>query len=231
VTVHGINLRPFMRVSFDAHQGGSFLFADPARAVVSVSGMAPGVYDVILYDQAQERARLPKALEVIANPRAETQLDLIGSFTGVPERVAAQLKEGMSLVALGQIVRLAPAVPSVTRTLLAPAVLADVPSKNAFNVPAIIRADCTLVHRSTVVTCSAMDTALMEDAVLRPMVGNTSVLFQIDQIRTTEPSETVTVRVRMGGDRFLLDRMRVADRDLPLSRSPRRLNKGDWNLS
>lgn len=212
--IRGNHLRPFMRVSFDAHQGGGFLFADPSRAVVPISNIPPGVYDVILYDQAQERARIPKGLEVVANPRAETQLDLIGSFTGVAETVAAQLKEGMPLVGLGQILRLAPPAPSITRTAFGPGVLADVPSKGAFNVAAIIRADCNLVHRGDGVTCSALGTALMEDTVLRPVVGSTSVLFQIDQIRTTEPTETVTVRARMGGDRLVLDRMRAGDRDV-----------------
>ena len=214
VTILGNHLRPFMRVSFNAHQGGGFLFADPSRAVVPVSGIPPGVYDVVLYDQAQERARLPKALEVVANPQAETQLDLIGSFTGLAEPVARQLKEGMPVVGLGQILRLAPPAPSVTRTVFGPGVLADVPSKNAFNVPAVIRADCNLVHRGNSVACSALGNALMEDTALQPLVGSTSVLFQIDQIRTMAPTETVTVRARMGGDRLVLDSMRVGDRDV-----------------
>jgi len=76
LTIRGNHLRPFMRVSFDAHQAGGFLFADPSRAVVPVSAMPPGVYDVILYDHAQERARLPKALEVLANPRAAQDVNV-----------------------------------------------------------------------------------------------------------------------------------------------------------
>ena len=36
ITVHGINLRPYMRVSFDDHQGRSFLFTGRDPAVVHV---------------------------------------------------------------------------------------------------------------------------------------------------------------------------------------------------
>jgi hypothetical protein len=215
ITITGANLRPYMRVSFNEYQATGFLFADSTKAVVQAAADLPaGVYDVILYDHAQERARLPKALEVVANPRAETQLDVIGSFTGVSEAVASQLKEGMRLTGFGEILRLGPTGPSTTRTVLGPGVLVDVPSKDGVNMAAVVRADCYLVHRSSGVTCSALDNALMEDVVVRPLVGNTSVLFQIDQVRTTEPIETVTVRARMGGDRLVLDRMRVADRDV-----------------
>src|SRR5262245_26475905 len=79
VTVVGSNFRPYMRVSFDDHQGRSFLFADTTKAVVRVNDIPPGVYDVILYDNAQERARLPKAFTVMAPAQAQTQVDLIGS--------------------------------------------------------------------------------------------------------------------------------------------------------
>src|SRR5829696_6728421 len=53
LTVHGNNLRPYMRVSFDNYQGRSFLFSDTTKAVVGVHDLPPGIYDVILYDNAQ----------------------------------------------------------------------------------------------------------------------------------------------------------------------------------
>ena len=80
--VRGTNLRPYMRVSVGTHQGNRFLFVDETEAVVPMDALPPGVYDVILYDHAQERARIPKGFEVVATPKAESQLDVIGSFTG-----------------------------------------------------------------------------------------------------------------------------------------------------
>src|ERR1051325_4863719 len=107
-----------MRVSFGSEQGTTFLFEDATKAVVPMRALPPGTYDVILYDQAQERARIAKGLEVVALPRPEVQLDLIGSFTAVPETTAAQLKQGMRIENFGEIVRLGKPVPATTRTML-----------------------------------------------------------------------------------------------------------------
>lgn len=213
ITVRGANLRPYMRVSFNEHQGQTFLFSDPSKAVVATPAMPPGVYDVILYDQAQERARIANGLEVVATPTPATQLDLIGSFTGVTQPIVDQLKDGLSIDGLGTLLRVAKPTAALTRTTLGAALIVPLPSENAFNVDAVIRANCALSYRSGAALCQAMDTALMQDVILRPTIGNTGVLFQIDQIRTTAPMATVRVRARMGGDRGVLEGMRVGDRD------------------
>jgi hypothetical protein len=214
VTVSGTNLRPYMRLSFNEHQGVTFLFADASKAVVRTKEMPPGIYDVILYDQAQERSRLPRAFEVVAAPQAETQLDLVGMFTAITEPQVKQLKQGTAFEGVGTVTQLGTPLPSATRTSVASGLLLDVPSRNAVNLPAVIRADCTLTQRAGVVNCMAQETALLEDVVLRTLGGAGDLLFQIDQIRTTQPMEPVTVRVRMSGDRAALDRLRVGDRDI-----------------
>ena len=215
ITVRGNNLRPYMRVSFGSKQGATYLFEDPTKAVVQVAGLAAGVYDVILYDQAQERARIPNALEVVALPRPEVQLDVIGSFTGVPDVLVQQLKPGVRLDGLGELLRLGTAVPAATRTLLGPGLLLDIPSTGMFNVPAVVRSPCTLVQRNSVVNCmTAADSALMEDVVLRTAVPAGSVFFQVDQLRTGAPETMITARVRFAGDRPVLDRMHEGDRDV-----------------
>src|SRR5688572_30990206 len=95
VTVRGVNLRPYLRVSFNTLQGATFLFEDSTKAVVDLHPMPPGTYDVILYDLAQERHRLPSALTVRAGPTA-TLSDLIvtGRFFNLTPAVAAQKKPG-----------------------------------------------------------------------------------------------------------------------------------------
>ncbi len=214
VTVTGTNLRPYMRVSFSHVQGGGFFFADATRARVPAERLAPGVYDVILYDHARELARLPRALEVVGAPSRGTQLDLIGSFTAITAEQADRLKAGAALPRLGTITRLGRRTPALTRTSVSASALVEVPSPNAFNVAAVVRADCTLTQRGGSATCSALDSPLMEDLVLRLVDSGGDLLFQIDQVVTTVASTPLTMRARLGGDRTAVERMRVGDRDL-----------------
>ncbi len=214
VTIRGTNLRPYMRVSFNGVQGRSFLFADTTKAVVPVVDLPPGVYDVILYDNAQERARLPKGFEVVAQPRPETQLDLVGAFTAVTEPQAQEIKEGLQIPGLGTVLRVGARGPAQTLTAVAPGVLMRVPSEKALNVTAVVRADCTLTQRGGAMSCMALETALTEDNVLGVTLASGRVFFQIDQVRTPVASVPLALRIRVGGDRLLLERMRVGDRDM-----------------
>lgn len=213
LTIRGVNLRPYMRVYLNDRQGSAFLFADHTKAVVPITQIPVGTYDVVLYDQTHERARLRNAFEVVANARAETQLDVVGSFTAVATASLPLLKEGLTIPGFGQVLHLGKPGPSITRTAVAAGVLMEVPSTQAFNVDAVVRADCTLSHRGNGVSCTALGQAMTEDTVVQPVVSGVSMLFQIDQIRTAGESGLVTVRARFGGDRAVLDRMRPGDRD------------------
>jgi len=214
ITIRGNNLRPYMRVSFGTKQGSGFLFESSEKAIVPVSQLAPGVYDVILYDDAQERGRLPKALEVVDVPHPIAEIDLIGAFTGVADVVAKQLKTGLRLEGIGEVTQLGKPVSSATRTLLAPGVFVGLASRDAFNVPAIVRAACSLVERNGSVNCMVNGVTVMEDAALQTVLPTGAAIFQIDQLRTVAAMETVTVHVRFAGDRAVLDRLREGDRDV-----------------
>lgn len=214
VTIRGNNLRPYMRVSFDLHQGRSFMFGDTTRAVVRAADLPPGVYDVILYDNAQERARLPKGLEVVAAPRPQTQLDLIGSFTAITEPLMAQIKPNLEIAGLGRVTQVGKPQPSMTRTVVGPLELVNVPSSGAQNVPAVIRASCALVSRGGSATCSALDATLMRDTMLTIPLAGANVLFQIDQVRAASSSTMIDVRARLSGERAVIERVRRGDRDI-----------------
>ena len=66
IHVRGTNFRPYLRITFDTKKAKSFLLADFSSAEVGVPELAPGRYDVALYDEAKELARLPGALTVVA---------------------------------------------------------------------------------------------------------------------------------------------------------------------
>lgn len=212
--VRGTNLRPYMRVSIGTNQGTRFLFVDETEAVVPIAALPPGVYDVVLYDHAQERARIAKGFEVVATPRPEAQLDLIGSFTGLAEQAAASIKQGTAVDGVGEVTHVGSRVASATRATLGPTLILDLPANGVFNVPAIIRATCALVPRGGSVWCMAGEMAMMEDTVLRVAVAGGSMMFQIDQVRLINAAESITARVRFAGDRAALELMREGHRDV-----------------
>lgn len=217
VTVRGNHLRPYMRVSFNDQQGKSFLFADSTKAVVEVSNLPPGIYDVILYDYAQERARIAKGFAVIALPRPQAELDVIGTFTAVNDQVASQLKSDVELTGLGRILRVGTREPSVTRTRVGEDELVNVASGAGFNVPAVIRANCTLIVRGGLASCVALETTLVRDVILTVAVANIRTFFQIDQVRAAATGPTLNVRVRFAGDRAVVALLKVGDVDVPRS--------------
>ena len=217
VLIRGTNLRPFMRVSFNDRQGRTFLFGDTTQAAVGLPELPAGVYDVILYDQAQERARLPRAFEVAALPRQQVALDLIGTFTAVPQNLVEKITPALKLEGLGEIRQVGKPAPSQTRTVTGPLELQNIPATSAFNIPAIVRANCNLVQRGGVAICVALEIGLSRDAVLTLLTPAGSVLFQIDQIRSTLEPNLIDVRVRFAGQRAVVDRLKVGDQDLPRS--------------
>jgi hypothetical protein len=91
--IDGANLRPFMRVSFDAIPAKSFLLGSTKYALVDVPDLKPGTYDVVLYDYMREVARLPKAVTV-APMATDVELEVTGAFKAPPETFVAQLKAG-----------------------------------------------------------------------------------------------------------------------------------------
>jgi len=99
--IDGTNLRPFMRVSFDATPAASFLLGSTRYALVDVPELAPGAYDVVLFDYAREVARLPKAL-TIARVATDAELEVDGAFKGASDALVAELKAGDTLLSSDQ---------------------------------------------------------------------------------------------------------------------------------
>ena len=104
IEIEGSNLRPFLRVSLNATPAKSFLIGSTKYALVDVPDLKPGTYDVVLYDHAQEVARLPKALTV-APREADVELEVTGAFTSasgaapVPHKVGDKFPPAGNAVA------------------------------------------------------------------------------------------------------------------------------------
>jgi hypothetical protein len=95
IVVNGTNLRPFMRVSLNAIQARTFLLGSPKYVEVDLPDLAPGTYDVVLYDYMQEVDRLPKALTILPQaPQPTVQMEVDGAFHGLPDAVVKLIHPG-----------------------------------------------------------------------------------------------------------------------------------------
>ena len=99
--IDGTNLRPYMRVTFNAIPAASFLLGSTKYALVDVPELPPGAYDVALFDYAREVARLPKAL-TIARVAEDAELEVDGAFKRASDALVAELKPGDALLASDQ---------------------------------------------------------------------------------------------------------------------------------
>jgi hypothetical protein len=103
VEIQGENLRPFMRVSFNTTQGRTFLIGSTKYAFVDVPDLPPGTYDVVLFDYMQEASRLPKALTILPlAPVPTVEMVVGGSFQGLSDATAAEIKPGLKLPPTGE---------------------------------------------------------------------------------------------------------------------------------
>ena len=216
VTVRGENLRPYMRVSFNDQQGRSFLFASTTAAEVELGGLSPGTYDVVLYDYAQERSRLPKALTITPPPLPSTMVVLVGMLANLPEGIAGQVAKGMSVGAYGQALSAGKPVPELTRVHVGDGVV-DIPVKNAFRVPITFDIGCNVQATDGRPECIGAAIALRPDAYLLLETPFGRWPFQINQIRSPLPLEPLEAAVRIVGHPAALALIRPGDIDLGLA--------------
>src|SRR5215212_6849496 len=115
VVVTGENLRPYMRVSLNDMQGRSFLFKSASAAEVVFGDIPPGNYDVVLYDNSQERHRLPHAFTLTPAALPPAQLDLAGFLTSVTAEQAAQIKVGTRFGSVAEVIALGKPAPDLAQ--------------------------------------------------------------------------------------------------------------------
>jgi hypothetical protein len=209
--IKGENFRPFMRLSLGTHQGREFMFKNTEEAEVAFASVAPGRYDVILYDQAQERSRLPGALTVSPSSLPSTQIVAVGAFGGLDAAAAAKLTPGTKL-ADGEIVSVGKAVPDVTEILTGQKYV-GVPSADALRLPAVVKFNCYIRAASGTPFCLVNDVPVMPKNLLRLNTPLGVTPFQVQRVRSPHPLHAVTVTMRVGGHPALLSKIRAGDTD------------------
>ena len=222
VTINGVNLRPYLRVSFGTVQGKTFLFEDSRRAVVDLNPLPPGTYDVILYDYGQERHRLPNALTVRGTFDVVPDHSVIvaGRFIDVAPGTAGLLKPGAAVSIPGELLETAAPRPSVPR-VFSNGVPVELPSTQELEVPAAYRMTCVVKVTQGFPECGGADFALRPHYIFKSTLpGNVPAPFQIDQVYGSTPVQVVRATVRFVGTRQALAAMSAGDLDVELARNP-----------
>jgi hypothetical protein len=211
VTVRGEHLRPYMRISFGDIQGNSFVFRNTSEALVDLNPMPPGVYDVVLYDNSQERARLPRAFTVTPPPLPVSEVMLVGTFGNLTAERAATLKSGMTVTNVGEIVSIGAPLPETTRVFAGPVI--EIPIEKAVRVPVVLRAACAVKAPQGVPQCTIGDANLEATSVLVLTTPIGQLPFQVDQIRGLQPLESVEVVLQVANRVEIIDQIRKGDTD------------------
>jgi hypothetical protein len=213
LTVIGENLRPYMRVSAGSQQGQDFTFKGTTEAEVTFINLLPGDYDVTLYDQAQERSRLPRALTVTPSALPPTEIVGVGSFGNLDAAGAAKITAGLQLPGVGEVLAVGAPQPDQTR-VFSSVTLVGAPVPNALRVPAVVLFRCDIRAEQGRPHCSVANATMGPAALMMLPTPLGKTPFQVEQVRSPHPLEAVPVDLRLNGDPSVLSLIKAGDVDL-----------------
>lgn len=225
VRVTGENLRPFMRVSFNDEQGRTFLIGSTTSAEVDLPPLQPGVYDVVLYDYAQELDRLPKALTIEPpTPAPTTELVVTGRFIGLTEAQVEALEPGVHLASVGpdsaELLAAGEPAPASAR-IRSGGTSVTVALGGQYQLPAAVRLKCSFESNADgslrcQTSVGSQPTPIAPDAVLGLQRNDSSderFNFQVSDVYPASRPDYAMVRIRPVGARPMIDHVTPGDVD------------------
>jgi hypothetical protein len=144
IIVRGEHLRPYMRVSLNEMQGRAFLFKNDTSAEVVFGDVPPGTFDVILYDYAQERSRLPQAFTLAPAALPATQLDLAGFISGVNAEGVKQIVAGRKFGPSFEVLKVGTPAADLAQVMTGDKKI-EVGIPSTYRVPVLLRVNCSVV--------------------------------------------------------------------------------------
>ena len=212
IRVRGTYFAPYLLVSVGQHQGVTFKFNDRTDADVDLPDVPPGVYDVILYDNAQERGRIPNGLTVTPSALPEAKLITVGTFGNLTAAQAATIKAGTVIEGIGLVEQVGAIKPQLQRVFVRPGNV-EIPVPDAQMLPAVLRMSCFIRSNQGQPECVGGGFSVQPTTLLFFDMPFGTVPFQIDQVRSVHPLEPVRVTVRFTGDPRVLGQIAAGDRD------------------
>ncbi len=221
IMVTGVNLRPYLRISFNTLQGRTFLFQDSTRADVDLNEMPPGVYDVVLFDQGQEKDRMRNALTI--KPKVTgmpTQLVTISArlINVTPEGVAV-IKKGVVLGNVGTVEAVGEPRSSAPRVFFG-GLPFEVAAKGERELPVIVTLPCSIKLTDGFPECGTAAFTLRPKYVVSTSVDRQALTLQIDQLLGGNQVTTLDVPVRFNGTAEAIANLKVGDMDIERSNNP-----------
>ena len=217
VTVQGENLRPYMRVSLNDMQGRAFLFKGATSAEVVFGDVPPGQYDVVLYDNAQERHRLPKAFTLTQAALPPAQLDVAGFITGIEPEAASRVAPGVRFGVVAEVLAAGKPAPDLARVMSGDKPL-DISIEKTVRVPALLRVNCNVVSREGTGVCVA-GKVLAPNSYLDLPKPNGHYPFLITELRPAAAPTAIEVGVRLDAGDPALPVIKPGDTDVGYSQN------------
>ena len=212
IRIRGTHFVPYLRVSIGKYQGKTFKFNDTTEAEVDLLDVPPGVYDVMLYDNSQERGRIPKGLTIAPSALPQAELIAVGTLGNLTAAQAASIKAGTTLPGIGVIERVGTPRPQVQRVFVRPGMV-EVPVAGAQMVAASLRLSCFVRSAQGQPECVGGGVSVQPASLLFLDLPFGTVPFQIDQVRSIEPLQPVRIAVRFSGEPRVLAQIKPGDRD------------------
>ena len=208
----GEGFRPYMRVSAGTHQAREFLFRSTTEVEAPFDQIPSGVHDIVIFDQAQERFRLPKALTIDASPLPATEIVVVGGFGNLDAAGAAKITAGMRLNDGADVIAVGKPAPDITNVFAGPG-LVGVPTPNALRLPAAVRFRCHVRTQQGRPYCVVGDATIAPSTLFTIETPLGKIPFQVEQVRGPQPLEEVPIDVRFNGDPKVLSLIGTGDVD------------------
>jgi hypothetical protein len=191
------------------------LIESPNEGELVLPELPIGTFDLALYDEVQEIARLKNAITVdppLSGPRVS--LRLIGSFFGLDEKTAPTLTAGRKFPndpsAVFEIIDAGPPRDDVRR--LRPFVGSEsaisVPVAGSRQIPAVLRVNCQPTAENQ--ACAVGNTNVVAGSTLTLPGG---FLFVVDEIRADVPAAPIVATVQFLGRATVIDLIAAGDVD------------------
>jgi hypothetical protein len=215
-----------------------FLIESPGVAELKLAGdIAPGTYDLALFDEAQQVAVKPGALTVTAPmtaaapPSLRLDVQAVGAFVGLSPGDAKLIGTGV-ISPIAEVLAVRPPHPGSVRVKVGTNAFATTVLPNEVRVPAILRLSCAVVNGE----CKVGETLLAQNAMISLQLAAAAakersgkapgrqVGFVIDQVfpegtHAAFPAVGM-VRVRFVGEPEILDVMKAGDVDVSDAAAP-----------
>lgn len=221
VTVHGENLRPYMRISFGENQTRSFLFQDPTKAEITFADIPPGQYDVVLYDFAQERSRLPKAITIAPPALPLTSVHVAGFLTGVKPAQVASYQVGYDFPTAAKILAVAPPADDLARIVTGDHSV-EIPVEKTVRIPALLQVFCSVEQNSAGLgECRSTTGPAVGPGVYLTLPGYQGRQpFLITDVQPPVAPTMIEVSIRVAPGEDAASLAKTGDRDLGASQNP-----------